>query len=79
MEAAQLPDGLYAKFETSKGDITCRLEFEKTPLTVCSFAGREVSSTAGAGGSEQAAINTRVIEVASIRGMRSILEFLVLL
>jgi len=34
-----LPDGLYVKFGTSKGDIVCKLEFEKVPLTVCSFVG----------------------------------------
>ena len=37
--AADLSDGLYAKFVTSKGEILCQLEFEKTPLTVCNFTG----------------------------------------
>ena len=35
----KMQDGLYAKMVTSKGDILLRLEFEKTPLTVCNFVG----------------------------------------
>lgn len=35
----ELPEGLYAKLQTSKGDIICKLEFEKVPLTVCNFVG----------------------------------------
>ena len=32
-------DGIYAKFETSKGDIFCVLEMKKTPMTVGNFIG----------------------------------------
>ena len=36
---AQLDDGLYAKLHTNQGDITLKLRFEQTPLTVINFVG----------------------------------------
>ena len=35
----QLPEGIYAKLSTSKGDIVCLLEHAKTPITVANFVG----------------------------------------
>lgn len=38
-EKGELKDGIYAKFQTNKGDILLQLEFKKTPLTVANFVG----------------------------------------
>lgn len=35
----QLPEGVYALFDTTQGKILCQLEYEKTPLTVANFVG----------------------------------------
>lgn len=37
--AAELSDGLYARFDTTKGQITARLFFKRAPMTVGNFVG----------------------------------------
>ena len=39
LDEALAPDGLYAVIETTFGTLACRLEFERTPVTVGSFVG----------------------------------------
>ncbi|MDR2731192.1 MAG: peptidylprolyl isomerase, partial [Treponema sp.] len=36
-EAQQLGEGLFARITTNRGDIIARLEYQRTPLTVCNF------------------------------------------
>ncbi len=36
---AELPDGIYAKFETNKGEILAKLFYKRTPMTVGNFVG----------------------------------------
>lgn len=52
MSEAKLKDGLYAKFFTSRGEILCLLEFEKTPLTVANFIGLTEGTKELGGGSK---------------------------
>ncbi len=47
--AENLPDGLYARMITSKGEILLWLEFEKTPMTVANFVGLSEGALGPAG------------------------------
>ena len=45
-----LGDGLFARITTSRGDIVLRLEFQKTPMTVCNFVALAEGKMTAAGG-----------------------------
>ncbi|MDR0496355.1 MAG: peptidylprolyl isomerase [Treponema sp.] len=45
-----LGDGLFARISTTKGDIFLRLEYQKTPLTVCNFVALAEGNMTAAGG-----------------------------
>jgi peptidylprolyl isomerase len=47
---AALGNGLFARITTGKGDIVVRLEFQKTPLTVCNFVALAEGKMNTAGG-----------------------------
>jgi peptidylprolyl isomerase len=47
---AALGNGLFARITTSRGDIVVRLEFQKTPLTVCNFVALAEGKMNAAGG-----------------------------
>jgi peptidylprolyl isomerase len=49
-EDSSLGDGLFARISTDRGDIVTRLEYEKTPLTVCSFVALAEGRMNAAGG-----------------------------
>jgi len=47
---AALGNGLFARINTDRGDIVVRLEFQKTPLTVCNFVALAEGRMNAAGG-----------------------------
>ncbi len=56
MSEAKLKDGLYAQFNTDKGEIISMLEYEKTPLTVTNFVAlAEGTKELGGGSGKQGA------------------------
>ncbi|MDR3123135.1 MAG: peptidylprolyl isomerase [Treponema sp.] len=49
-EDSGLGDGLFARIRTTRGDIVLRLEYQKTPLTVCNFVALAEGKMSVAGG-----------------------------
>jgi len=47
-----LGDGIFARISTTKGNILLRLEYQKTPLTVCNFIALAEGKMTAAGGKE---------------------------
>ena len=47
---AALGNGLFARIATSKGDIVLRLEYQRTPMTVCNFVALAEGKMTAAGG-----------------------------
>jgi peptidylprolyl isomerase len=47
---SSLGDGLFARIRTTRGDIVLRLEYQKTPLTVCNFVALAEGKMSVAGG-----------------------------
>jgi peptidylprolyl isomerase len=45
-----LGEGLFARISTTKGDIVLRLEYQKTPMTVCNFVALAEGNMSAAGG-----------------------------
>ncbi len=71
MSDTDLDNGLYAKMETSRGEILLVLEFEKTPMTVSNFVGLAegtIESTKGDGPFYDGLIFHRVIDDFMIQG-----------
>ena len=47
---AALGDGIFARINTSRGEIIVRLEYQKTPMTVCNFVALAEGKMSAAGG-----------------------------